>query len=252
LAPYRSILLDIEGTTTPISFVYEVLFPYARRHLREYLEEPANGEALREPLRLIHEEQLADSLAAERSPEGRRSSAEEREALVERSRSGPSSVADYVESLMDLDRKSPGLKLLQGQIWEAGYRSGELKGEVFVDVVPALERWRRQEIEAAIYSSGSELAQRLLFGSTAYGDLTPYFARFFDTAAGAKGSVDSYSRIADALRCPVDRVLFVSDVTTELEAARGAGCQTRLCIRPGNRPQPPHTFEVIETFDQVP
>ena len=151
---------------------------------------------------------------------------------------------------MDQDRKSPGLKLLQGQIWDEGYRSGELKGEVFADVAPALRRWRDAGVAVAIYSSGSELAQRLLFGSTASGDLTPLLARFFDTTVGAKQAAESYRRIARELGIPPDRMLFISDVTTELDAAHSAGCQVLLCVRPGNRPQPNHAYPVIERFDE--
>ena len=141
---------------------------------------------------------------------------------------------------MDRDRKSPGLKLLQGRIWEGGYRAGILKGEVFADVPPALERWRDAGLDVAIYSSGSELAQRLIFGSTADGDLTRFFSRFFDTAVGAKDAPASYRRIAAELGRATDRIVFISDVTTELDAAGSAGCGVILCVRPGNRPQPDH------------
>ncbi len=227
----RAIVLDIEGTTTPLGFVYDVLFPYARRHLRSFLETPPDPVAVADPVGRLHQEWAAECGGDQAA--------------------GRWEVASYVERLMDLDRKSPGLKLLQGLIWQEGYRRGELKGEVYPDVVTALKRWRDRHIGVATYSSGSELAQRLLLGSTAGGDLTPLVARFFDTAVGAKAAVDSYRRIAGELGCPVDRMLFVSDVTSELEAARAAGCQTRLCVRPGNRPQPPNRFPVIQTFDDI-
>jgi enolase-phosphatase E1 len=223
----QAIVLDIEGTTTPIAFVYDALFPFARMHLREYLQNPANAGQLREPLQRLHEEWLVDSDHGHYVP------------------------AEYVEWLMDRDRKSPGLKLLQGQIWEEGYRRGDLTGEVFPDVPPALERWRDTPVDIAIYSSGSVLAQRLIFSTTPHGDLTPFISRFFDTASGAKSSPDSYRRIAADLGCPPDRMLFVSDVTIELEAARSAGCQVLLCVRPGNRPQPKHSFAEISTFDEI-
>jgi 2,3-diketo-5-methylthio-1-phosphopentane phosphatase len=152
---------------------------------------------------------------------------------------------------MDCDRKSPGLKLLQGQIWEQGYAAGQLHGEVFPDVPPALRRWRTTGIPVAIYSSGSQLAQRLLFGSTKQGDLTTLISRFFDTQVGAKMAAESYIRIGRELACPVGQLLFVSDVSEELNAARGAGCQTLLCVRPGNRPQPAGAFDTVETFDEI-
>jgi enolase-phosphatase E1 len=159
--------------------------------------------------------------------------------------------AAYAEWLMERDRKSPGLKLLQGRIWERGYRAGVLKGEMFPDVAPALRRWRDAGLDVAVYSSGSELAQRLIFGSTADGDLTRLVSRFFDTAVGAKNTPDSYRRIASALGRSPDRCLFISDVSAELDAARSAGYAVRLCVRPGNRPQPPHAHGVIQTLDQI-
>ena len=252
-----AIVLDIEGTTTPIAFVYDVLFPYARRRLRTYLHDPKNRDALAEPLRRLIEEAATDK---ERVPEL---------AAVRTFRSAPSGgpegqydnagqfsnaldwAASRVEWLMDRDIKSPALKRLQGQIWEEGYRAGELHGDVFPDVAPALARWRVAGTPVSIYSSGSELAQRLLFGTTVHGDLTPFISRFFDTSVGSKMSPDSYRRIATELNCATTGMLFVSDVTTELDAARAAGCQVRLCVRPGNRPQAPHSYEVITSFDEV-
>ena len=239
----EAIVLDIEGTTTAMAFVCEVLFPFARRRLRAYLLDPEHRHALREPLRRLRDEWTADPDAARDDgtadcPWGAGSQNLE-------------SAATYVEWLMDRDRKSPGLKLLQGMIWDEGYRSGELKGEVFPDVPPALGRWRDAGIHVAIYSSGSELAQRLLFGSTASGDLTPLIARFFDTAVGAKQVADSYRRIARELDLAADRMLFISDVVAELDAASEAGCQVMLCVRPGNRPQPTHGYRVIESFDDI-
>jgi enolase-phosphatase E1 len=237
----QAIVLDIEGTTTPIAFVYDVLFPFARKRLRAYLRDPENREALREPLHRLREEWAAD--ADHGSDEaGHDVQGHDVDAL---------DVQAYVEGLMGRDRKSPGLKLLQGQIWEDGYRRGELRGEIFADVAPALRRWRAAGVDVAIYSSGSELAQRLLFGTTTEGDLTPLIARFFDTAVGAKQTPDSYRQIADELGCSTGRLLFISDVTTELDAAKTAGCQTLLCVRPGNRPQPSHGFRTIQSFDEI-
>jgi enolase-phosphatase E1 len=144
------------------------------------------------------------------------------------------------------------LKELQGLIWEAGYRSGQLRGEVYPDVPPALQRWGESGVRTAIYSSGSELAQRQLFQSTAYGDLTPRISGFFDTAVGAKGNAASYARIADALRERPEYVLFVSDVVAEITAAASAGCPVVLMVRPGNRPQQgSERFPMIRSFDAM-
>jgi enolase-phosphatase E1 len=232
-----AIVLDIEGTTTPIAFVHDELFPFARRHLREHLEVHHGRADVREAIRTLRRE-WADDVAP--PPWSDEPDAE------------LSSAAAYVEWLMDRDRKSPGLKLLQGYIWEDGYRSGALRGEVFPDVVPAIVRWRASEIVVAIYSSGSVLAQRLLFAHTPEGDLTPLVNTFFDTEMGAKTSPDSYSRIAAALHFPTERLLFVSDARKELDAARQAGCEVLLCARPGNAAQSaPPGLDMIHGFDEI-
>jgi enolase-phosphatase E1 len=138
---------------------------------------------------------------------------------------------------MDRDRKSPGLKLAQGLIWEDGYQGGELRGQVYDDVPPAMRAWRDAGLDIAIYSSGSELAQRRLFESVPDGNLTPMIRAFFDTRVGAKVEPASYVRIAEALGRAPGEILFVSDVTRELAAARAAGLQVVLSLRPGNATQ---------------
>jgi enolase-phosphatase E1 len=225
------LLLDIEGTTTPISFVHEQLFGYARAHLDSYVFEHWDDESMRE---------VCERLSVERRAEGR----------------GPldsrESVVAYFHELMAADRKSPGFKLLQGLIWEDGYNRGELRGEVWDDVPAALRRWRAAGKTIAIYSSGSELAQRLLFQSTRHGDLTKFISAFFDTRYGAKVEQPSYRRIADALNQAAASILFVSDVTSELRAAQAAGMRVLLSVRPGNPPQTDAAgFPQITTFDDV-
>ena len=235
-----SLVLDIEGTTTPSAFVYDVLFPFARTHLRPYLQEHLGTEPLQESIRRLRSEWAEECARGEPVPEWRDSDAEGTIA----------SVAAWVEWLMERDRKSPALKLLQGQIWEVGYRTGALQGEVFPDVPPALARWRGHGVDIAIYSSGSVLAQKLLFGTTKYGDLTRFISAFFDTAAGAKTSPDSYRHIADVMRCPIERLLFISDAAGELGAAASAGCQVVLCVRPGKRPEQA-AGSVVHHFDEI-
>ena len=237
-----AIVLDIEGTTTPIAFVYDVLFPYARAHLREYLEDPANRDALVEPLRMLQEQRA-------REPEGPPEGGPHE--YPEGGNPAKAGLHDHLVWLMNRDRKSPALKLVQGQIWERGYRTGELKGEVFADVAPAFARWTAAGIRIAIYSSGSELAQRLLFGTTRDGDLTRMIAGFFDTRVGAKASAASYATIARALDCLPGNILFISDVTAELDAAASAGFQVRLCVRPANKPQPARAYDIVRTFDEL-
>jgi len=209
----RAILLDIEGTTTPIAFVHQVLFPYARARVRDYLEQHADDPAVRADVALLRTEYAAES---SRSPD-----------------LPPWNPEAYVYWLMDRDRKSTGLKALQGRIWEAGYRTGELrgKGEVYEDVRPALERWHAAGKTIAIFSSGSIQAQRNLFANTTAGDLSSFLSDYFDTTTGPKREAGSYRRIAAALRQPPYAVLFISDVSAELDAARAAGMRTALCVR---------------------
>jgi len=153
---------------------------------------------------------------------------------------------------MDRDRKSTGLKSLQGKIWEEGYRAGDLRSEVYPDVPPALERWRRQGIDIAIFSSGSVQAQRSLFTNTAAGDLTRFIRAYFDTTIGPKTAPHSYVRIAAALERSPSEVLFLSDVGAELDAALTAGMRTALCVRtPGSAPSA-GGHPVIHAFDELP
>jgi enolase-phosphatase E1 len=153
---------------------------------------------------------------------------------------------------MDRDKKSTGLKSLQGKIWEEGYREGKLRGEVYPDVPPALERWRRQGIDIAIFSSGSVQAQRSLFSNTAAGNLTRFIRAYFDTTTGPKTTPESYARIAAALQRSTSEVLFLSDVVAELDAALKVGMQTALCVRePGSVPAA-GAHPVILAFDQLP
>jgi enolase-phosphatase E1 len=211
------ILLDIEGTTTPIAFVTETLFPYARAHLPRYLdEEGATPEGRRAVARLRAEYEAA------------RAQGEELPAF---------SPLGYLTWLMDRDRKSPALKDLQGRVWEEGYRNGTLVGEVFPDVPDALARWRAAGVAVGIYSSGSVRAQQWLFRRSTAGDLTPLLSWHFDTAVGAKQDSSSYTRIAEDVNMAPGEILFVSDVGAELDAARGAGMRTAMILRPGNAPQ---------------
>ena len=240
-----AILLDIEGTTTPVAFVYETLFPYARRHLREFLGRArSTGEARSELERLKaeHDEELAASkLDPPRWPAAPKSRDED-----------PAEA--YVLWLMAKDRKSVGLKGLQGKIWEAGYREGRLRGEVFPDVPPAFERWARQGRRIAIFSSGSILAQRLLFESVA-GGLSPSISAYFDTTIGSKLDPASYRHIAERLDTPASRILFVSDTEAELDAARAAGLGTALRERSGAPAGSPATqgeHARIASFDEIP
>lgn len=230
-------LLDIEGTTTPIDFVHRTLFPYARAHAGSYLRTRLGSPELREEADRFRREHTAEREAGESPPAWRGGSDEEKLA----------STLAYVTWLMDRDRKSTALKSLQGRIWEAGYREGTLRGQVYPEVPGALRRWREQGKTVAIFSSGSVLAQRLLFTHTGSGDLGGLIDAYFDTTTGPKKEAASYMAIAHILGREPDAVLFVSDVAVELDAAREAGMRTALCVRGGEAPPTDHPF--IRTLD---
>jgi enolase-phosphatase E1 len=236
-----AILLDIEGTTTPISFVTQVLFPYARTHVRQHLEQHASRPAYAEVITALREEHRLDEQSTDPPPPWNDAAETQLDAVVR-----------YVEWLMDRDRKSTPLKVLQGRIWEEGYRHGEIVGEVFEDVPPALAAWQREHLPVSIFSSGSVLAQQLLFRHSSAGDLTGFISGHFDTTVGPKIAADSYRRIAAAVGKPPESILFISDITRELDAARAAGLQTRLAVRPGNAlPPPGHGYREAHSFDDV-
>jgi enolase-phosphatase E1 len=237
LKPVGAVVLDIEGTTTPIAFVHETLFGHARARLSGYLERHWNDPEVRSDIGRLRTEHAAESSQSSPSP-------------PPWSDDVAGAVA-YLRWLMDRDRKSTGLKSLQGKIWEEGYRAGELRSEVYPDVLPALERWHRSGVDIAIYSSGSVQAQRSPFRHTAAGDLTRFIRGYFDTTTGPKASPESYARIAASLERPPSGVLFVSDMATELDAARAAGMRTALCVRTPGAALPTDTHPVIHTFDQL-
>ncbi|CAN5225112.1 acireductone synthase [soil metagenome] len=201
----RAILTDIEGTTSSICFVKDVLFPYARRALPGFV-------------RAHHGE-----------PEVRE--------WLDRAASDAGGICDdamtveMLQGWIDEDRKHPALKALQGMIWQAGYADGEFTAHVYPDAVAALGRWHGEGRKLYVYSSGSVPAQKLLFGHSDAGDLRGLFSGWFDTAVGGKRNVESYRAIAVALDLPAGDVLFLSDVVEELDAARDAGMQTVLLDR---------------------
>ncbi|MBZ5535697.1 MAG: acireductone synthase [Acidobacteriia bacterium] len=240
--PVRGILLDIEGTTTPIDFVYQILFPYARTHCRDFLAAHWPSEEVQSDIARLLEEHAEDKRRGLEPPDFPTTLKETQ----------PESVLVYILWLMDQDRKSTGLKSLQGKIWQNGYRTGTLRSQVFPDVPPALAAWHFRMMDIRIFSSGSVLAQKLLFAQTEAGDLTKFIRGYFDTTSGAKTDPQSYRRIAAAFECPVSAILFISDITAELNAALTSGMQTALCLRPGNRPQPEASkYSLIRNFAEL-
>jgi enolase-phosphatase E1 len=212
----QGILLDVEGTTSSISFVYDVLFAFAKEHVAGFLE--AN-----------RDEPLVRSLAAQLATEAGAGVADVT------APDGPTRIALAAIDLMNHDVKSTPLKTLQGMIWRAGFDSGELVSHVFDDVPPALEQWAGSGLDVRIYSSGSIEAQKLFFGHTSFGDLTPHLRGHYDTTTGPKREPASYAKIAVDMGIEPRQILFVSDIGAELDAARAAGMATALAVRPGNR-----------------
>lgn len=236
----RCALLDIEGTVADVRFVYDVMFPFVRCQAASFLESHWEDEDLRDTLAI-----LATESGSTHSSDPWRQQELGRDAAI-------SHAVDAVHRLMDQDSKTTGLKALQGRIWESGFRSGTLRSELFNDVIPALRRWQAAGVELRIYSSGSILAQRLFFGHTTQGDLTPMFVAHYDTTIGNKKEAASYQRIAEDCKLAPTDILFLSDVAAELVAATQAGMQTLACVRPHNAPLPDsYTGPTLESFDNL-
>jgi enolase-phosphatase E1 len=207
----RCVLMDIEGTITSIAFVRQVLFPYAKSRLASFLRANREDYTVRKS--------VASCLATAAQENGGHA---DEHAL-------PAILARWI----DEDRKHPGLKVLQGLIWDEGYRTGAFAPQLYDDVLPALLRWQEQGISLALYSSGSEHAQRLLIAHTTDGDVTRLFVDFFDTRMGPKTDPASYAKIAGKLGLPPAAILFMSDSETELDAAAAAALITLQIVRPG-------------------
>jgi enolase-phosphatase E1 len=241
----RGILLDIEGTTSSVSFVYDVMFPYVRKHLTFEVfanwMEPEYIEAFHAIARDAGHESLDAWLKS-----------------LGLTRENPLRAADVVckevVRLMDADAKATGLKQLQGLIWQSGFESGELKAHVYEDVPTALAAWNAVGKDVRVYSSGSVQAQKLFFGHTIAGDLLSLFRGHYDTTTGPKKEPMSYRRIAEDFKMLASEILFLSDVVAELDAAREAGMMTALVLRPGNatgQASAGEAHQVIENFAQV-
>ena len=239
-------LLDVEGTTSPVSLVSEQLFPYARKHLEAFLRERGDDAEVRADLMLLVEENRAekDEKQILRFAQDDKLFGDDEAVSIDWA-------SDYLLWLMDRDRKSTALKSIQGKIWKSGYLAGELVGTVFPDVPGAFERWSKAA-KVAIYSSGSVEAQQLIFRYSSAGDLTPFISSYFDTRTGAKTSVESYRAIARACGVETGEILFVSDLLRELDPAREAGCRTRLSVREGNQPVPElHGHVAVRSLGEI-
>ena len=220
----KAIITDIEGTTGSIDFVHQVLFPYAKQHLPEFIR------------RNSQQPEVAEQLDATRREMG------QSDADLEQV------IAQLLQWIAE-DKKATPLKALQGLVWEAGYTCGDYTGHVYPDAHQALQQWQQTGLALYIYSSGSVYAQKLLFGYSDFGDLTPWFSGYFDTQVGGKREQSSYQRIRSEIGLPAEQLLFLSDVVEELDAAKAAGLQTVQLVRSegmvtGDHPQ-------VDGFDKV-
>ena len=220
----RAIVTDIEGTTSSLSFVKDVLFPYARQRIGAFAREHSTQPAVRAQLTAVSEavgQVLTDDVA----------------------------IAQLIRWI-DEDKKITPLKALQGMIWEAGYRNGDFQGHVYADAVQRLREWKDQGLALYVFSSGSVHAQKLLFGYSACGDLTPLFSGYFDTTIGAKRETDAYRHITQSIGIPAGEILFLSDIREELDAAQTVGLHTCWLVRDGTVPaKPPHP--VARDFSEI-
>jgi enolase-phosphatase E1 len=204
----KAIVTDIEGTTSSLSFVKEVLFPYSRQHLADFVRSHAD------------EPNVKNILAETEQMLGKKTDI--------------NGLIEQFVSWIDQDQKITPLKSLQGLIWEHGYQTGDFKGHLYEDAQQCLTAWKKRGIALYVYSSGSVYAQKLLFGHTGYGDLTPLFSGYFDTQIGGKKEPESYRAIADEIGIPAIDILFLSDIKEELDAAKVAGFKTIWLVREGN------------------
>lgn len=204
----KAIITDIEGTTSSLAFVKDILFPYARNHIAAYIliheKEPPVQQSLLEARKLIGADLTTEQL-----------------------------IHTFIQWI-DEDKKITPLKTIQGLLWEDGYCKGDFKGHIYKDAVENLKKWKDLGIKIFVYSSGSIFAQKLLFGHTDYGDLNPFFTGYFDTTIGVKTSVDSYRKIASSIALCPDNCLFLSDIKHELDAAHEVGMHTIWLVRKGN------------------
>jgi len=220
----KAIVTDIEGTTTSLSFVKEILFPYARAHIADYVREHQNNPQVKKLLEDVREELSADLPL--------------------------DSIIEQMIEWIDRDKKVTPLKSLQGLIWENGYHHGDFRGHVYPDAVENLTKWKACGLDLYVYSSGSVHAQKLLFAHTDYGDLTPLFSGYFDTLIGGKKERGSYRKIAEIIGYPAENLLFLSDMEEELDAARAAGFSTIWLTR-DSAPDPNAKHRQICSFDQI-
>ena len=238
----QHLLLDIEGTTCPVSFVSDILFPFAKQELTRYIKNNWNNSTNNEPIQEAKIEWINDQ-----SPE----SSHLKKLVEQKQINEVKGLIQYLKHLISIDRKSTALKELQGEIWEYGYRNGELKSQLFPETAACLRQWHEQGWVLSVYSSGSIQAQQLLYRHSPAGDLENLFSYWFDTRTGPKKSTESYIKIAKQLHITPDNIWFVSDNGAECDAARSAGMHTLFSRRDGNPDRDPRDHMVIESLREV-
>ncbi|HEU5339183.1 MAG TPA: acireductone synthase [Sulfuricaulis sp.] len=220
----KAILTDIEGTTSSLSFVKDVLFPYARERMAEYVRQHAQEFPVKKELEEVRR--------------------------LSGNNLNNSEIIEQLISWIDEDKKITPLKSLQGMIWENGYKKGDFKGHVYEDAARNLKKWKQAGLKLYVFSSGSVQAQKLLFAHTDYGDLTPLFSGYFDTTIGNKREANSYRKIAESIGIPPGEILFLSDIREELDAARSAGMPVTWLLRDGAL-DPNATLRQVQNFDEI-
>ena len=220
----RAIVTDIEGTTSSLAFVKDVLFPYARANLADYVRSNSGQESVKKIMAATCQE-IGTELDTEQ-------------------------VITKLIQWIDEDKKVTPLKSLQGLIWEAGYQQGDFKGHIYPDAVENLKKWKAKGLDLYVYSSGSVQAQKLIFAHTDYGDLTPLFSGYFDTHIGGKKEPQSYRNIANSIGIDAEQLLFLSDIKEELDAAKIAGYQTVWLVREGAL-EAKTEYLPVSIFDQI-
>ncbi len=223
----KYILMDIEGTTTSISFVHDILFPYSKERIPAFINSHQNDPEI---LTIFEEVKLTVNNEQNHLPNNQQ-------------------IINQLIEWINVDRKHPALKKLQGLIWNEGYTSGEIKGHVYQEVPAVLEKWKNKNITLGIYSSGSIKAQKDLFGFSLFGNLNKFISNNFDTTIGHKREIASYQKISQQLSIPSKDILFLSDISEELDAAKTAGFQTVQLVRIGTVPNTGHAQ--VKSFDEI-
>ena len=236
------LLLDIEGTTCPVSFVNEILFPYAMKSLPNFLMNHKEDQAIGDIIKMAEQEWNADSTS-----EGIKL----RQFTKTQNLHSLDSIRLYFEHLIDVDRKSTALKDLQGKIWRDGYQRGEITSQLFHETVESLKRWHNRKLSLCVYSSGSVQAQKLLYRHTKEGNLEHLFDYWFDTHIGNKKETDSYRAIAKEISIMSSNILFISDNPEECDAAQASGMLTLFSLRDGNPNQDSRHHIVIKSLNDV-